>query len=41
MQLGNFKRNYHYKSDTSQGRGGYWLAIVISIVAFLIIWYLF
>lgn len=41
MQLGNFKRNYRYKSDTSSGRTGYWLAILISIIAFLVIWYLF
>jgi len=37
--LGDFKRKYYYKSDTSQYKGSYTLAIIISIVAFVLIWY--
>lgn len=39
MQIGDFKRKYRYKSDTSANRGGYWLAIIISVIAFILIWY--
>ncbi len=41
MQLGDFKRKYRYKSDTDANKGSYWLAILISVVAFLVIWFLF
>lgn len=39
MQFGDFKRKYNYKSDTSANRGSYWLAIIISVIAFVVIWY--
>ena len=39
--IGDFKRKYHYKSDTGANKGSYWLAIIISVVAFLVIWFLF
>ena len=39
MQLGDFKRKYNYKSDTSGSKGSYILAIIISIIAFVLIWY--
>jgi hypothetical protein len=39
MQLGNFKRNYRYKSDSTSGRASYWIGIVIAIIAFILIWY--
>lgn len=35
-----FTRNYKFKSDTSSARGSYWIAIIISVVAFLLLWYL-
>lgn len=41
MELGNFKRDYHYRSDTSKYRTSYWIAIIISVIAFLVIWYYF
>ncbi len=41
MQLSQFKRNYRYKSDQSKNKLSYTIAIIISIVAFLIIWFLF
>lgn len=41
MLFGDFKRKYNYKSDTSSGGGSYWLAIIISVIAFLVIWFLF
>jgi len=39
MQLGNFKRDYKFKSDAG-GRWNYTIAIIISIIAFLLIWFL-
>jgi uncharacterized membrane-anchored protein len=38
MAFGEFKRKYRYKSDSSS-RGSYWLAIIISAIAFIVIWY--
>jgi hypothetical protein len=39
MAFGEFKRKYRYKSDTSSDNRSYWLAIVISVIAFIVIWY--
>ncbi|MDR6784285.1 hypothetical protein ABIE26_002326 [Pedobacter africanus] len=35
-----YKRNYKFKSDTKKDRFSYIIAILISIIAFLLIWYL-
>jgi hypothetical protein len=35
-----FTRNYKFKSDISSSRGSYWIAIIISAIAFLLLWYL-
>jgi hypothetical protein len=37
----DYKRDYRFKSDTKRDRKNYIIAIVLSIVAFLLIWYLF
>lgn len=39
MQPGDFKRKYRFKSDPKSGRWNYTIAIIISIVAFLLIWF--
>jgi len=36
----DYKRNYKFKSDRSKDRLSYIIAIVISAIAFLLIWYL-
>lgn len=40
MFPGDFKRKYKFKSDTKSARTSYLLAVIISIIAFLLIWYL-
>ncbi|MEJ2904363.1 hypothetical protein WAE58_18120 [Pedobacter panaciterrae] len=35
-----YKRNYKFKSDRRKDRLSYIIAIVISAIAFLLIWYL-
>ncbi|WP_276089840.1 hypothetical protein [Pedobacter sp. JY14-1] len=40
MQLSDYKRKYRYKSDQSKHKLSYTIAIIISIVAFLLIWFL-
>ncbi|ACU02876.1 MULTISPECIES: hypothetical protein [Pedobacter] len=37
----DYKRDYRFKSDTKKDRLSYIIAIVVSIIAFLLIWYLF
>lgn len=40
MQLpGDFKRKYRYKSNPRKDRLNYIIAIIISIAAFLLIWF--
>lgn len=40
MQLpSDFKRNYKFKSDRKKDRLSYIIAIIISAIAFLILWY--
>lgn len=40
MQLpSDFKRDYRFKSDKRKDRLSYIIAIVISIVAFVLIWF--
>jgi hypothetical protein len=40
MQLpSDFKRNYKFKSDKKKDRLSYIIAIVISAIAFLLLWY--
>ncbi|TDQ07561.1 hypothetical protein ATK78_3688 [Pedobacter metabolipauper] len=34
----NFKRNYRYKSDKRKDRISYIIAIIISVIAFILIW---
>lgn len=41
MLPGDFKRAYKFRSDKKKDRITYIIAIVISIIAFLIIWFLF
>ena len=42
MQLpGDFKRNYRFKSDQSKDRKSYIIAIIISVIAFALIWFFF
>jgi len=38
MGPGDFKRKYRYRSDTSQSKYAYWIAIVISIIIFWVLW---
>lgn len=37
----DYKRDYRFKSDPKKDRLSYIIAIVVSIIAFLLIWYLF
>jgi len=40
MQLpSDFKRNYKFKSDKKKDRLSYIIAIVISAIAFILLWY--
>ncbi|SMC66552.1 hypothetical protein SAMN04488101_10240 [Pedobacter nyackensis] len=41
MVPGDFKRNYRFKSDKNKDKLSYIIAIIISVIAFLLIWYLF
>lgn len=41
MLPGDFKRDYKFRSDKRKDRITYIIAIVISIIAFLVIWFLF
>lgn len=41
MLPGDYKRNYKFKSDKKRDRLSYLIAIIISVIAFLVIWYLF
>lgn len=41
MQPSDFKRKYNFKSNSSGDRKSYILAIIISIIAFLVIWLCF
>jgi hypothetical protein len=34
----DFKRKYRYKSDTSSVKYTYWIAIIISIILFWLLW---
>jgi hypothetical protein len=36
---GDFKRNYQFKSNRKGDRKGYIIAIILSAIAFLLIWY--
>jgi len=38
---GDFKRDYKFRSNKKKDRVMYIIAIVISIIAFLVIWFLF
>lgn len=41
MQLpSNYKRNYKFKSNPKKDRLSYIIAIIISVIAFVLIWYL-
>jgi hypothetical protein len=40
MLPGDYKRNYKFKTDSKKDRLSYIIAIVISIIAFLAIWFL-
>nr|WP_262707088.1 hypothetical protein [Pedobacter schmidteae] len=37
----DYKREYKFKSDQKKGRMAYIIAIIISVIAFLLIWFLF
>jgi hypothetical protein len=40
MQLpSDFKRNYKFKSDKKKDRLSYIIAIVLSAIAFILLWY--
>lgn len=40
MQLpSDFKRNYKFKSDKKKDRLSYIIAIILSAIAFVLIWY--
>lgn len=40
MELpGNFKRNYKFRSDKKKDRYAYIIAIVLSAIAFVVLWY--
>lgn len=41
MLPGDYKRNYKFRSDKKRDRLSYLIAIIISVIAFLVIWYLF
>lgn len=38
MGPGDFKRKYKYRSDPSNSKYTYWIAIVISIIIFWALW---
>jgi hypothetical protein len=38
MLPGDFKRNYKFRSNSNKDRWNYIIAIVVSIVAFYLIW---
>jgi hypothetical protein len=38
---GDFKRDYKFRSNKQKDRVTYIVAIVISIIAFLVIWFIF
>ncbi len=40
MLPGDYKRNYKFKSDKQKDKIAYIIAIIISVVAFLAIWFL-
>lgn len=40
MLPGDFKRDYKFRSDKKKDKVTYMIAIVISVVAFLLIWFL-
>lgn len=40
MLPGDYKRNYKFKSDKQKDKISYIIAIIISVVAFLAIWFL-
>ncbi|WP_316812972.1 hypothetical protein [Pedobacter heparinus] len=37
----DYKRDYRFKSNPKKDRLSYLIAIVLSVIAFLLIWYLF
>lgn len=39
MQPGDFKRKYNFRSDPKRDRRNYTIAIVVSVIAFLLIWF--
>ena len=41
MLPGDYKRNYKFRSDKKKDRASYIIAIILSVIAFLLIWYLF
>lgn len=41
MLPGDYKRDYKFRSDKKKDRVSYLIAIIISVIAFLLIWYLF
>ena len=41
MLPGDYKRDYKFRSDKKKDRVSYLIAIIISVIAFLVIWYLF
>jgi hypothetical protein len=36
----DYKRDYKFKSDKNRDKMNYIIAIVVSIIAFLVLWYL-
>jgi hypothetical protein len=41
MLPGDYKRDYKFRSDKKKDRVSYLIAIIVSVIAFLLIWYLF
>lgn len=41
MLPGDYKRDYKFRSDKKKDRVTYIIAIAISVIAFLLIWFLF
>jgi hypothetical protein len=39
MQPSDFKREYRFKSDKKRDRLSYIIAIIVSIIAFVLIWF--
>jgi len=35
----DYKRNYKFKSDTRKDRMSYIIAIILSVIAFVVLWY--